>query len=207
MPAIIPERKKQHREPENKMSSLFTKFLSNPGKVGAFCASSRALAVEMTRHIGMENAGTVVELGPGTGAITCEIIPRLAENSKFIAVELDEEMAENIRARFPRASVSCGCASNLSEILNENGCTHTDIIISGLPWAIFPEKLQEEILGAVFEALPPGGKFATFAYIQGVMLPAGIRFRRRLENLFSKVESSHIIWRNLPPAFVYRCQK
>lgn len=189
------------------MSSLFTKFLSNPGKVGAFCASSRALAVEMTRHIGMENAGTVVELGPGTGAITCEIIPRLAENSKFIAVELDKEMAENIRERFPRASVSCGCASNLPEILNENGCPHTDIIISGLPWAIFPEKLQDEILGAVIEALPPGGRFATFAYIQGVMLPAGIRFRRRLENLFSKVESSHIIWRNLPPAFVYRCQK
>ena len=116
-------------------------------------------------------------------------------------------MAENIRERFPRASVSCGCASNLPEILNENGCPHTDIIISGLPWAIFPEKLQDEILGAVIEALPPGGKFATFAYIQGVMLPAGIRFRRRLENLFSKVESSHIIWRNLPPAFVYRCQK
>ena len=96
------------------MNSLFAKFLSNPGKVGAFCASSRTLAVEMTRHIGMENAGTVVELGPGTGAITCEIIPRLAENSKFIAVELDEEMAENIRARFPREIGRASCRERVS---------------------------------------------------------------------------------------------
>lgn len=189
------------------MNSLFAKFLSNPGKVGAFCASSRTLAVEMTRHIGMEHAETVVELGPGTGAITREIVPCLADNSKFIAVELDREMAENIRQLFPRASVSCGCASNLSEILCENGCPHADIIFSGLPWAIFPEKLQDEILDAVFDALPPGGRFVTFTYIQSVMLPAGIRFRRRLESLFSKVESSRIIWCNLPPAFVYRCQK
>ena len=189
------------------MSSLFTKFLSNPWQVGAFCASSRALAVEMTRHIGMENAGTVVELGPGTGAITCEIVPRLAKNGKFIAIELDGDMAENLQLRFPRANVCCGCASNLPEILRENGCPHADVILSGLPWAIFPEKLQDEILGAVIEALPDGGSFSTFAYIQGVMLPAGLRFRRRLETLFSSVESSHIIWRNLPPAFVYRCKK
>ena len=58
------------------MSSLFTKFLCNPGQVGAFCASSQALAVEMTRCIGMETAGTVVELGPGTGAITREIVEK-----------------------------------------------------------------------------------------------------------------------------------
>lgn len=189
------------------MSSLFTKFLANPGKVGAFCASSRILAVEMTRHIGMEHAATVVELGPGTGAVTCEIIPRLTDRAKFIAVELDEDMAENLRHIFPRAVICCGCASNLPEILRQNGCSCADTVISGLPWAIFPEKLQDEILDAVLEALPPGGYFSTFAYIQGVMLPAGIRFRRRLESLFSKVETSPIIWRNFPPAFVYRCQK
>ena len=189
------------------MSSLFAKFLSNPGQVGAFCASSKALSVEMTRHIGMENARTVVELGPGTGAITGEIIPRLAEEAKFIAIELDEDMAENLRHIFPRAVICCGCASSLPEILQQNGCSCADAVISGLPWAIFPERLQDEILGAVIEALPSGGYFSTFAYIQGVMLPAGIRFRRRLESLFSKVETSPIIWRNFPPAFVYRCQK
>ena len=126
------------------MSSLFTKFLSNPGQVGAFCASSKALAVEMTRHIGMEKAEIVVELGPGTGAITSEIVPRLSHDAGFIAIELDEEMAENLRSRFPRAKICCGCASLLPEILKQANLPHADVILSGLPWAIFPEKLLEK---------------------------------------------------------------
>ena len=52
------------------MNSLFVRFLRHPGQVGAFCPSSRFLAVEMTQKIGMEDARTNVELGPGTGAIT-----------------------------------------------------------------------------------------------------------------------------------------
>jgi phospholipid N-methyltransferase len=52
-----------------------------------------------------------------------------------------------------------------------------------------------------------GGKFATFAYLQGLIMPAGIRFRKQLETQFSKVEISKVVWKNLPPAIVYRCQK
>ena len=189
------------------MRSLFAKFLSHPGQVGAFCASSKALAVEMTCHIGMEGAETVVELGPGTGAITGEIVSRLAPGAEFIAVELDEEMAGNLRVRFPQAKICCGCASALSQILAQENRPHADVILSGLPWALFSEKLQDEILHAVFEALPEGGYFSTFTYIQSGMLPAGRRFRKRLETLFKSVEKSRIIWRNLPPAFVFRCKK
>lgn len=189
------------------MSSLFAKFLSHPGQVGAFCASSKALAVEMTCHIGMESAETVVELGPGTGAITREIVPRLAPGAEFIAVELDEEMAENLRTVFPQAKIRCGCASALPQILAQENRPHADVILSGLPWALFPEKLQNEILHAILEALPEGGYFTTFAYIQSGMLPAGRRFRKRLETLFDSVETSPVIWRNLPPAFVFRCRK
>lgn len=185
-------------------SSLFARFLCHPGRVGAFCASSRALAVEVSRFTG---GSSVVELGPGTGAITRQIISQLPEETKFLAVELDCDMAEHLRAAFPRAIIACGCASNLPEMLAENQMKPADVIVSGLPWAIFPEKLQDEILDGVIAGMAPGGYFSTFAYIQGVMLPAGIRFRRRLESLFSEVETSPIIWRNLPPAFVYHCRK
>jgi hypothetical protein len=52
-----------------------------------------------------------------------------------------------------------------------------------------------------------GGAFATFAYLQGTFLPAGRSFKKRLTKYFSKVVKSKVIWRNLPPAFVYRCWK
>ena len=60
---------------------------------------------------------------------------------------------------------------------------------------------------AILEALPAGGYFTTFAYLQGTWLPTGIKFRRRLEKYFSHVEKSRIVWGNIPPAFAYRCRK
>ena len=65
---------------------------------------------------------------------------------------------------------------------------------------------QQEILENVLASLRPGGCFTTFAYLQGLMLPAGRRFRKRLCEIFDKVETTPVVWRNLPPAFVYRCR-
>ena len=70
---------------------------------------------------------------------------------------------------------------------------------------MFPDDLQERILDAMIRVMPPGGVFVTFAYLQGLMLPAGRRFRRNLKRRFSNVETSDVIWLNLPPAVVYRC--
>ena len=55
------------------------------------------------------------------------------------------------------------------------------------------------------QVLRPGGTFATFAYWQGLALPAGQRFASRLRSTFSRVQRSPTVWKNLPPAFVYRC--
>jgi phospholipid N-methyltransferase len=79
------------------------------------------------------------------------------------------------------------------------------VVLSGLPWASFPEELQLKLMDAVCEALAPKGVFATFAYLQGTLLPAGKRFGKTLESRFSEVRKSPVVWRNLPPAFVYKC--
>jgi phospholipid N-methyltransferase len=78
-------------------------------------------------------------------------------------------------------------------------------VISGLPWASFSATLQTDIFQAMFSVLRPGGSFATFAYLQGTKLPAGKRFAELLKKNFSSVVKSPVVWRNLPPAFVYRC--
>ena len=59
---------------------LFKRFLQHPTQVGALCPSSCALCRAMASEIGVENAGLVVELGPGTGVITRELVRRLPEN-------------------------------------------------------------------------------------------------------------------------------
>ena len=95
----------------------------------------------------------------------------------------------------------------LDVMLKDRALPKADVVISGLPFAIFPEELQEKILQGVLRSLVPGGTFATFAYLQGVILPAGVRFRKKLESTFPEVTTSQIVWNNMPPAFVYRCRK
>ena len=64
-----------------------------------------------------------------------------------------------------------------------------------------------ELLDATGHVLREGGQFVTFAYLQGLLLPAGQRFKRKLRDHFGQVETSRTVWANMPPAFVYRCRK
>jgi phospholipid N-methyltransferase len=92
-------------------------------------------------------------------------------------------------------------------LLKSHGHATCGAVVSGLPFASFANDLQDEVLGAVREALVPGGVFATFAYWQGLMVPQGLRFRRRLHDEFSLVTTTRTVWANMPPAFVYRAVK
>jgi phospholipid N-methyltransferase len=186
---------------------FFKRFLANPGLIGALCPSSTALCREMIAEINIECAETVIELGPGTGVITDEILARLNPRTKFIAIELDEKMYENLRKNRPHVHVVNDSAENLPEIMKNAGVKHLNAVVSGLPWAAFPERLQLAILGGITESLNPGGYFTTFAYLQGLMLPAGQRFRKLLKKSFREVNVSRVIWHNVPPAIVYRCKK
>ena len=50
--------------------------------------------------------------------------------------------------------------------------------------------LQTTLLQAVLTRLSDGGYFATFAYLQGTILPAGMRFHKRLHEAFGEVRRS-----------------
>ena len=189
------------------MTNLTMQFLRKPLTTGAICPSSPERSRLMASDIGLENAGVVVELGPGTGAITRFIVQKLQKESVFFAIELNESVLPVFKERFPDREIYNESASNLPEILKRRGLSSADVILSGLPWASFSSSLQDEILSAILKALPKGGVFATFAYLQGTILPTGIKFRRKLKHCFSRVETSRIAWMNIPPAFVYRCWK
>lgn len=149
----------------------------------------------------------VVEFGPGTGVFTAGIAERLHPESRFFAIERSGELAALTRRRCPGIVVHEASAADVRDLCRREGMDQVDAIICGLPWASFPQSLQASILDAALDVLRPGGQFATFAYWQGVVLPAGRRFSQRLRGSFTDVHRSPTVWRNLPPAFVYRCTK
>jgi phospholipid N-methyltransferase len=181
-------------------------FLRRPSSVGAITPSSRRLARQMVEWLDWSQVHTAVEYGPGTGVFTREILSRLDTNASFLAFEANGKIADLWQSRFPGRSVYRGSAAHIGNELSRLGHMHTDVVISGLPWATFPEALQREILDATLASLRPGGHFATFAYLQGMVLPAGVRFRRLLREYFIEVEVSPVTWLNVPPAVVYRCR-
>jgi phospholipid N-methyltransferase len=147
-------------------------------------------------------SATVVEVGPGTGAFTGLILERLGRHGRFLGIEINPSNARELRRRFPRAQVHRDSAENLPAYL---GRGRADCIVSGLAWGNMLPATQDRIFDAMLRTLAPGGLFTTFAYVHACWFPTSLRFRRRLFRDFARVETTSIIWRNLPPAFVYRC--
>lgn len=186
---------------------FFQAFLRSSSHVGAIAPSSRKLADKMLDWLEWEGMQAILEYGPGTGVVTEAIGERLRPGMQFFAVERDPRLAKMARQRCPGLTIHESCVTNVPELCRDSGIGQVDAIVSGLPWASFPPALQDRVLEAMFEVLPPGGKFATFAYWQGLLLPGGQRFRQFLRANFSIVEQSTTTWANLPPAFVYCCER
>ena len=189
------------------LARFLLQFLRHPLNTGAIAPSSRALARAMVRGLDLHRASAVVEYGPGGGAFTGEILARLRPGALFVAIENNPAMYAAFRARYGRLNAVNDSAANVGAILASLGASHADCIVSGLPWASFGGRLQDELLAATCAALRDGGRFATFAYLQGLLLPSGRAFARQLAGCFAAVERSPVCWGNLPPAFVYRCVK
>lgn len=182
-------------------------FITKPTVIGAIAPSSRRLSERMLEGIDLEHATAILEFGPGTGAVTDVVLPRLGRHTRFVAIELNPVMADSFRRRYPGVRLRQESVENARRICDEEGIDTVDAVVSGLPWSTFTDALQDRILDAMLDVLKPGGTFVTFAYHVGVWLPSGRRIRRKLLDRFSSVEKSRSVWRNLPPAFVYRCRK
>jgi phosphatidylethanolamine/phosphatidyl-N-methylethanolamine N-methyltransferase len=182
-------------------------FIRRPTCVGALGPSSVALAKAMLSGFRLEQSETVIELGPGTGAFTSQILKRIGKGTTFFALELDPEFVRALRRRFPGLVVHNDSAERMADYLTLHGKDKADYIVSGLPWASLPLKVQDNILSSVVRCLRPGGMFTTFGYVHARWFPNALRLKQRLERDFTRVEISQVVWRNFPPAFIYRCSR
>lgn len=182
-------------------------FVRRPGTVGAVAPSSPVLAQRMVQWIEWPQVGTVVEYGPGTGAFTGQILARMKPETRFFAIEINPRFVAALAQSHPQVHVYQESVGNVQAICQKEGVDTVDAILCGLPWAAFSDEDQTAFLDAMMTVLRPGGQFVTFAYLQGLLLPAGQRFRRKLHRYFSSVAMSKTAWCNFPPAFVYRCRR
>ncbi len=213
------------RRPPRKRDSVafIREFILHPGKIGAIAPSGRALAAAMVRGLDFAHARTIFEFGPGTGVFTKAMLdamphdwldPRQSRRAgsgrgRFIAIEFNEKMAAAVRRLYPEATVYNDDAGNVEAICRKESIEPgtVDAIISGLAWTSIPEQPRGRILEATHRVLKPGGEFRTFTYQASMLVRSAWTFRRLLRSTFREVQVGRVVWRNMPPAFVYRCIK
>lgn len=177
-------------------------FIREPLSVGSLWPSSPDLSRAVVGSCDFKPGDTVVELGPGTGAFTELLLERLHRRGRLLAMEISDTNVTELRRRFPHCELIHDSAEHLPRYLQDR---RAKCIISGLAWGNMLPAMQDRIFDAMLESLTPDGQFVAFAYIHASWFPTSRRFRRRLLKDFKRVEKTPIIWRNLPPAFVYRC--
>lgn len=181
-------------------SNFFKTYLKERKQVGAFAPSSRFLVKKMCNKIDFKNATNIIELGPGTGVFTKEILKRANSDTKIFVFELNEDFYKLLKTKFndPRLILVNDSAENIDKIINQHGIQEVDAVISSLPLTVIPLPIKNKILDAVYNALKAGGIFTQYQYT--------LSAKNLIEERFGKLKMSFASI-NFPPAFIYCGEK
>jgi phosphatidylethanolamine/phosphatidyl-N-methylethanolamine N-methyltransferase len=173
-------------------------WIEKPLHMGAVMPSGRVLARTMAQYVDVNSRGPVVELGPGTGAITNALIDHGIDQKRLVLVEYNPGFCALLRDRYPHAKVVQGDAYTLRDSLWDVLSVPASAVVSGLPLVTKPMLTRLKLIRDAFLALAPGAPFVQFTYSVAPPIP------KSLPGV--STEASERIWMNLPPArvWVYR---
>ncbi|HEU0149922.1 MAG TPA: rRNA adenine N-6-methyltransferase family protein [Bradyrhizobium sp.] len=173
-------------------------WIEKPLHMGAVMPSGKLLARTMAHYVDIHGTGPVVELGPGTGAITNALVERGVDQKRLVLVEYNPGFCALLRDRYPQAKVVQGDAYRLRDTLWNVLAAPAAAVVSGLPLVTKPMLTRLKLVRDAFAALSPGAPFVQFTYSVVPPIP------KSLPGVTT--EASERIWMNLPPArvWVYR---
>jgi len=180
--------------------TFFAQSISKLREIGSFVPSSRFLVSSMCDQIDFKSASLVVELGPGTGAVTRLMLSKMPEHSRLVCIELNPAFSEQLSREFcdTRARIIQGSAADLSQHLQSHGGLKADYIVSSLPLYNIPTRVKMRILHACQANLKVGGQFIQYQY--------SIADKKIVQRHFCDMKTDFVLM-NFPPAFVYTCTK
>ena len=176
-------------------------WFANPQRTGSLVPSSRKLAAAMARWLPSNPESYVLELGPGTGAVTQALLKHGLRQDRLVAIERNPKLAQLLAKRFPRAHIIAGDAWQLDNLLERQPKPITSVgaVISSLPLLNFSVEQAEDLAQKIRDVLEPQGTWVQYSYQINKM-------RSRGSSSFNLL-ASKIVWLNLPPARVSVFQK
>ncbi len=187
---------------------------------GAVWPSSPQLAKVMTRSLrGAAGSRRVLEVGPGTGVFTRDVIEHLRSGDEFDIVEINPAFCRHLeRHVLPRGKNGPVVRLHCSPIESAAIEGPYDFIICGLPFNNFPPAMVRSIFRRLISLLREGGELAYFEYA-GVRVmkaplvgPNGRRRLREISRVGKALRRKHggrreLVLGNIPPALAVRLKR
>ncbi len=175
-------------------------FFKNPRMLGSMIPSSRYLIANLLRDVDWDRVRVFVEIGPGVGTITREILKRMRPDAVLLTFEINDDFVRHLRQNFTdsRLRVFHRSGGDIREVLRELRLGSADYVLAGIPFSIMPEEARTAVLRNTHDALAPGGVMIVYQF--------SAKVRADLEKLYGRV---HRLYepRNILPAHVFHCVK
>jgi phospholipid N-methyltransferase len=202
--------------------SFFREFRRRSAETGSVLPSSRFLAGALVSELRKPRTpAAILEVGPGTGAVTRRLAERLIPGDRLDVVEINEQFVKLLTRRFEREWIFRFhqeqirlIHSGVDEIPGEG---RYDFVISGLPLNNFPPHIVRTVFRTFDRLLKPGGTLSYFEYFWVRQLKTPFvdeRERRRLykvgrivgRNIRQYQVRRQQVLMNVPPAIVRHLQ-
>ena len=175
-------------------------FLKNPKEIGSITPSSRFLKRSMLKNVNFRKAKYIAEYGSGTGIFTKEILANARHDATILCFETNKKFYRYLKKTLKdsRLIIINDTAENIGKYLEKYNIPQIDYVLSSLPFSNLSDQKKTKIMSATKQALNNSGKFILYRYSNN--------FKQYLNYYFRKI-STIFVPINLPPTFVYVCQK
>jgi phospholipid N-methyltransferase len=214
---------------------FWRQFRQAYNSTGAVLPSGRGLAVALSRFVrdgeptsaaekngasppSSEASGRrILEVGPGTGAVTVQIIADMRPQDRLVLVERNEQFVAHLTHRLAEIPAAQSLRDRISlvhaavEDLPDD--EPFDLIVSGLPLNNFAVDSVQQILTKLSRLLAAGGTLSFFEYVavrRAKSLVCSRTDRERLQGItrvlgdFLQAEVQRdLVMANVPPAWVH----
>ena len=177
---------------------FFKGMMQGPKTVGSIVPTSSITARKMASVVNPNSGLPVLELGPGTGAITKAILARGVQPENLVAIEYSTDFYNHLVRLYAGVHFINGDAFNLDKTLGVLRGQTFDSVISGIPLLNFPMQARVDLLETLLDRMPAGRPVVQISY--GPVSPIIARPERY------HIKHFDFIVRNIPPAqlWIYR---
>ncbi len=172
---------------------FFKNFFKNPLQNASVIPSSKASSRAMLKGIDFDKVAVVVELGPGNGVFTKQILKQVKLGTKIIVFEIEPTYLELLKNKFGNQILLVNKGAHLVEdTLKELGIDKVDVLISGLPF--LKGEIKQKTDDTILSLTQQGTIYRFFTYMPNIM-------KKVYKDL--PIEKKYFEFRNIPPLWVY----